>query len=176
MFQNLRALMYGLPVTDRYEVKRIAGRIIPAIATTTATVAGLVSLEVLKYVCFSGDSSKERLSVEARNNFINLSLPSVLSVQPGPCESKRLPNGEYFTIWDRWDYRVPSSRFLLKEFIDEIKVSFLTNSRSKSPVIMHNSRDFFQTKRGLDVSLITQRNNVIFMSMMPPYISRLKNA
>ncbi|KAM7543298.1 hypothetical protein Aperf_G00000013701 [Anoplocephala perfoliata] len=146
---NLRALMYGLPVTDRYEVKRIAGRIIPAIATTTATVAGLVTIEMLKYVCLSGD----RLSAMARNNFINLSLPSVLSVQPGSCQSTKLPNGECFTVWDRWVYQVPSSQTTLKEFVDEIKA-----------------------KRGLDISLITQRNNVIFMSMMPPYMSRLKNA
>jgi len=35
--------MYGIAVSDRYSIKRVAGKIIPAIATTTATVAGLVS-------------------------------------------------------------------------------------------------------------------------------------
>uniref|UniRef100_A0A0R3S817 ThiF domain-containing protein n=1 Tax=Hymenolepis diminuta TaxID=6216 RepID=A0A0R3S817_HYMDI len=124
----LRAVMYGLPLTDRYEVKRIAGRIIPAIATTTATVAGLVSLEVLKYICFSGDgidsSKNECLASEARNNFINLSLPSVLSVKPGFCDVTKLPNGESFTIWDRWDYRLPSRKTTVQEFIDDIKVSY----------------------------------------------------
>ncbi|VUZ49084.1 unnamed protein product [Hymenolepis diminuta] len=153
---NLRAVMYGLPLTDRYEVKRIAGRIIPAIATTTATVAGLVSLEVLKYICFSGDgidsSKNECLASEARNNFINLSLPSVLSVKPGFCDVTKLPNGESFTIWDRWDYRLPSRKTTVQEFIDDIKAS-------------HN----------LDISLITKGNDPVFISMMQPYISRLKN-
>jgi len=43
-FQNLRASMYGIECADRLKVKKIAGRIVPAIATTTAAVAGLVSL------------------------------------------------------------------------------------------------------------------------------------
>ncbi|XP_065640186.1 ubiquitin-like modifier-activating enzyme 6 isoform X7 [Hydra vulgaris] len=38
---NLRATMYGIENVDRYKIKRIAGRIIPAIATTTSVAAGL---------------------------------------------------------------------------------------------------------------------------------------
>lgn len=41
--QNLRALMYAIEPVDRFKTKLIAGRIVPAIATTTAAVAGLVS-------------------------------------------------------------------------------------------------------------------------------------
>ena len=40
---NLRATMYHIEPADRFKTKRIAGRIVLAIATTTAAVAGLVS-------------------------------------------------------------------------------------------------------------------------------------
>ena len=40
--QNLRAVNYSLTPCDRLAIKKIAGKIVPAIATTTAVVAGLV--------------------------------------------------------------------------------------------------------------------------------------
>lgn len=45
---NLRCQVYAIRQVDRLEVQKIAGKIIPAVATTTAAVAGLVCLEVLK--------------------------------------------------------------------------------------------------------------------------------
>ncbi|VDM35470.1 unnamed protein product [Hydatigera taeniaeformis] len=149
---NLRAMMYGLPEAERFEVKRIAGRIIPAIATTTAAVAGLVSLEVLKYICFSGTSSEiECLTNHSRNNFANLSLPSVLSALPGLCVTKNLPNNTHFTVWDRWEMKLPTKTSTLKEFIELIK-----------------------REKGLNVSLITQNCRPIYMTHLPNFERNLR--
>ncbi|XP_063589886.1 SUMO-activating enzyme subunit 2-like [Penaeus indicus] len=45
---NIRAHIFGIPQKTRFDVKSMAGNIIPAIATTNAIIAGLIVLEAMK--------------------------------------------------------------------------------------------------------------------------------
>ena len=47
---NLRARNYSIKEVDNFQVKLIAGKIVPALATTTAMVVGAVGLEIIKYL------------------------------------------------------------------------------------------------------------------------------
>jgi ubiquitin-activating enzyme E1 len=89
---NLRAANYGIPPATRLQTKRVAGKIVPAIATTTSVVAGLVSLETSKLAL-------EKPPGDFRNAFVNLARPFIAFVEPA--EAEPIADGSSFTLWDR---------------------------------------------------------------------------
>ena len=81
---NLRAKNYEIEIAERSEIKRIAGNIIPAMATTTAMITGFVCLEVYKLL--QGHQKIESY----RNTFINLCLPRFCLSEPRPADKKQV--------------------------------------------------------------------------------------
>ncbi|KAJ2852378.1 E1 ubiquitin-activating protein [Coemansia brasiliensis] len=101
---NLRASNYGITIADRFRTKQIAGKIIPAIATTTSLVTGLVCLELYKIVgSTSADGQTQRKIEDYKNGFINLALPFFGFSEPMP-PAKTECNGKEYTQWDTFDY------------------------------------------------------------------------
>ncbi|XP_065498782.1 ubiquitin-like modifier-activating enzyme 7 [Caloenas nicobarica] len=91
---NLRAENYGITPADWLTSKRIAGRIVPAIITTTAAVAGLACLEVYKLVWACRDLGCYR------NSNLSLSACLLLRIQPPPPPTYRY-GGREWSCWDR---------------------------------------------------------------------------
>ena len=135
---NLRARNYKIPEVDRFKVKMIAGKIIPAIATTTAMVVGLVTAELIKIL------THEKHPIELfRNSFVNLALPVWILSEPlppikttskdmdpitgGPLRAK--PEG--FTPWEKIIVDLATPGTTIQEFID-----YLTQHHDVETVII----------------------------------------
>jgi len=97
---NLRAINYSIPTEDTHRSRAIAGRIIPAIATTTALVTGLICFELYKII---GTPRKE-LTIEAyKNGFVNLAIPFMTLSEPvAPAKTKAMLCGKEWN-WTSWD-------------------------------------------------------------------------
>ena len=118
---NLRARNYEIVECDRPTTKITAGKIIPTIMTTTATVAGQVAMQL--YTLIHTHENKY-----LRNLFFNLATNYYLFQEPYPPilnedktdeeeggPLKCIPNK--FTIWDRLEMKGPKT---CQEFFDEM--------------------------------------------------------
>eukprot|EP00300_Choanocystis_sp_HF-7_P036097 c5119_g1_i1.p1 GENE.c5119_g1_i1~~c5119_g1_i1.p1 ORF type:complete len:1014 (-),score=269.80 c5119_g1_i1:69-3110(-) len=124
---NLRASNYEIPLADLHTTKRIAGKIIPAIATTTALVTGLVALEL--YKVHLGDKKLE----DFKNGFVNLAVPLFAFSDP-VAPPKVVTNGKSWTLWDK--IIVDQGDVTLEEFINsfqkthEVEINMISYGRS----------------------------------------------
>ncbi|GJN80257.1 hypothetical protein PLIIFM63780_003782 [Purpureocillium lilacinum] len=135
---NLRAENYKIEPADRHKTKFIAGKIIPAIATTTALVTGLVVLELYKVI--DGKTDLEQY----KNGFINLALPFFGFSEPiaSPKVEYQGPDGKVTLdkIWDRFE-------------VDDITLQELI--------------DYFKAK-GLSISMLSSGVSLLYASFFPP--------
>lgn len=95
---NLRAQNYKLEEMDWLQVKLKAGRIVPALATTTAAIAGLQTLEMIKLL-------KGMELGALRNTFLNLAVPNMMMSEPGEPLKVSLTKDLTVNLWDRWEVK-----------------------------------------------------------------------
>jgi len=98
---NLRSFNYQIKPSTRAQCRLTAGRIIPAIATTTACITGFVQIEILKHVLERGLAAHRSATIDlAVNNFVLEQLPDPIKVKSDNKDDPVFPSTGY-TVWDK---------------------------------------------------------------------------
>ena len=131
---NCRSECYGIEKTTWMSVKMKAGRIVPALTTTTAVVAALQTLELIKLV--------KGLGIEFhRNAFVNLALPYMSLSEPGEAKKIKLTNELTVTLWDRWEVKSSFSESfdeMLKGLKNMYKLEAKDVFKDNKPILLHS--------------------------------------
>jgi len=167
---NLRAWNYEIGLCTRHKCKMIAGRITPALATTTALITGLVELELCKLVL---GFPKDKMF--ASN--VNLALPYTMNhFEPDDpikakgeydhmemCVVEPIPAG--FTVWDK--VIVDEGNLTLKEFLEVfskvhhgVEILMLYSSGASSTNVLWGS-DMVVQKKLAEVSKAREPRNLV---------------
>lgn len=163
---NLRATNYGITNADRHKTKFIAGKIIPAIATTTALVSGLVCVELYKIV-----GGHEKNIEIFKNGFVNLSLPFVTFSEPVVAKKFKYYDTE-FSLWDRFEV---NEDVTLQQLIDifekehKLEISMLSCGSS----MLYSA---WSNKKKIEERLKTPLSKVyesIIKEKIPPHVKSL---
>jgi ubiquitin-activating enzyme E1 len=139
---NLRAENYDIAAAEIHKSKLIAGKIIPAIATTTALVAGLVALEMYKLM--QGHTDMESY----KNGFINLALPFFGFSEPIAASKETYYDVEW-TLWDRFE-------------VDGIALA----KSCPGEMTLGEFIDYMQNEHKLEITMLSQGVAMIFSFFM----------
>jgi ubiquitin-activating enzyme E1 len=155
---NMRARNYSIPEVDKLKAKFIAGRIIPAIATSTAMATGFVCLEL--YKALDGGHKLE----DYRNTFANLALPLFSIAEPVPAKVIKHQDLSW-TVWDRW---IIKDNPTLRELLDWLRAKGLNAySISCGSCLLYNSM-FPRHKDRMDKKVVDLARDVAKMEI-PSY-------
>jgi len=123
LISSLRSENYGINQIDKLITRKIVGKIIPAMATTTSMVASLITLEMLKYL----NEQNSEVIENYRSYFINSALNMYLYSEPIPPQN----NSQGTTVWKKY---IETDDITIKQFIDKwsekfgIKINMIVNN------------------------------------------------
>jgi ubiquitin-activating enzyme E1 len=149
---NLRAKNYKIQECDRQKTKMIAGKIIPAIATTTAAITGIVSLQL--YTLYQTNKIDY-----LRDCYLNLAINSIFLSEPKPAIQMKDKDNDPILLgpvkaippnWTVWDKITINKSMTVQELIDYVMKTY-----------------------NVEVSIITAGSVTIVQTFMPSAKARL---
>lgn len=126
---NLRAMNYSINPVSEFETKGIAGKIIPALATTTAVISGLVSIELLKLI----KANNKPLIENFKNTFLSLGISFIGSSEPICCTSTNVGKLKV-NLWTQIKLQNLTLEKLLSYFKTEYNVN-ITNIMYQDKIV-----------------------------------------
>jgi ubiquitin-activating enzyme E1 len=138
---------YSITFADNFITKVIAGKIIPALASTTSLVSGLVALEVYKLIL--GFDKIEKY----RNSYINFGTSFFGFTEPSPVKTTKVGKLKY-TMWDNFKF-------------DNIKVAELIDyfEHNKVEVSSISSGNYMLISPMLSVKKLDERKQMDIVSL-----------
>lgn len=139
---NIRNLQYGIKETDTYQTRFIAGKIIPAMITTTSIIAGYQSIEFVKIVKlykknkydiginkelfvseFNGKVDVKKDIEIYKDRYVNLNSNYYISDEPSHCKNITIPgdNNISLNVWSKFISKSSKIKDIIKEINDKIQ-------------------------------------------------------
>uniref|UniRef100_A0A6C0EK37 Ubiquitin-activating enzyme E1 C-terminal domain-containing protein n=1 Tax=viral metagenome TaxID=1070528 RepID=A0A6C0EK37_9ZZZZ len=149
---NIRGCIYNMEPTDFINCKLVAGRITPALSTTTTLVTALSMMEILKYVynkVYSGSTYRE---LNYKDSFINTGIN--MYVQSEPNKPIKIQDGIYSSVYGSIIKTIPESFTTW----DSIKLS----RKEMGIVNIRDLLEFLKDKFTIDINMISCGDSILY--------------
>jgi len=152
IISNIRGYIYGIEEADFMTCKLIAGKITPALSTTTTLVTALSMMEVLKYVYNTLNNNTIYRKLDYNDSYINMGLN--FCIQSTPTKPIEISNGGYSSLYGTTIKTVPDSFTTW----DSINLS----RRHLGIVNITDLLDYIKDKYEIDVNMISTNNIILY--------------
>jgi ubiquitin-activating enzyme E1 len=153
---NIRGFIYNMEPTDFINCKLVAGKITPALSTTTTLVTALSMMEILKYIynkVYSGSIYRE---LAFKDSFINTGIN--MYVQSQPNKPIKIKDGSFSSVYGSVIKTVPESFTTW----DSVKLS----RKAMGILNIQDLLEFLKDKFDIDINMISTGDSILYSKYM----------
>jgi len=118
---NLRAENYNINICDKLKVKFVAGKIIPAVTTTSACITGFSTMQMINLLHNNKRDNLKELTLDLGLNIFKISKPYPIQTDLVKGRKKLVCFPNNFSVWDHIEINGPLK---INDFILDIKNKF----------------------------------------------------